>query len=93
MIGEYVYDGQGGRHQAFYSPIRDFHFRDIQFKTGERIQVEQSLKYSPEEAKHLWHTAGLNEINRWSASSDAYSEFYPRLSYLAFSRRMATAQV
>src|ERR1700761_5578571 len=46
VIGEYVFDSEGGRHQAFYSPLRDFRYRDIQFKAGERIQVEQSLKFS-----------------------------------------------
>lgn len=74
VIGEYAYDEQGGRHQAFYSPIRDIQFKGIQFKAGERIQVEQSLKYSAEEATQLWQTAGLTEVNRWSASSEAYSK-------------------
>ncbi|KAE8448602.1 Ergothioneine biosynthesis protein 1 [Mollisiaceae sp. DMI_Dod_QoI] len=73
VIGEYAYDGEGGRHQAFYSPIRDIRFGDIQFKAGERIQVEQSLKYSTEEALQLWQKAGLSEVDRWSASSDAYN--------------------
>ncbi|KUJ16343.1 uncharacterized protein LY89DRAFT_586353 [Mollisia scopiformis] len=73
VIGEYAYDEQGGRHQAFYAPIRNLNFKDVQFKAGERVKVEQSLKYSLEEANNLWQTAGLREVNRWSASSDAYS--------------------
>jgi hypothetical protein len=73
VIGEYVYDGEGGRHQAFYSPVKDVHFKDIHFKAGERIQVEQSLKYSAEETAQLWRASGLNEVSRWSASSEAYS--------------------
>jgi uncharacterized SAM-dependent methyltransferase len=74
VIGEYVYDDQGGRHQAFYSPVRDVQIKDVQVKAGERVQVEQSLKYSPDEAKILWRQAELDEVTRWSASSDAYSE-------------------
>lgn len=74
VIGEYVYDSEGGRHQAFYSPLRDILYQDIQFKAGERIQVEQSLKFSAGEAAHLWKDSGLSEVGRWSASSDAYSK-------------------
>ena len=85
VIGEYVYDSEGGRHQAFYSPIRDIHYKDIRFHVGERIQVEQSLKYSPEEALQLWERSGLNEVKRWSASSDDYSKSKPGLSNLLFS--------
>lgn len=74
VIGEYVYDDQGGRHQAFYSPLHDVHFKDIHIKAGERIQVEQSLKYSSEEAIRLWDAAGLGEVHRWSASTEPYSK-------------------
>jgi L-histidine Nalpha-methyltransferase / hercynylcysteine S-oxide synthase len=74
VIGEYVFDDRGGRHQAFYSPLRDIHYQDIHFKAGERVQVEQSLKFSAEEAARLWEGAGLKEVGRWSASSDAYSK-------------------
>jgi L-histidine Nalpha-methyltransferase / hercynylcysteine S-oxide synthase len=75
VIGEYVYDAEGGRHQAFYSPIRNIHFKDIDFKAGERVQVEQSLKYSADEALQLWNGSGLYEVDRWSASSDNYSKY------------------
>lgn len=81
VIGEYIYDVDGGRHQAFYSPKRDVHFNDIIFKAEERVQVEQSLKYSPEAAAQLWNDAGLQEIRRWTASSDAYSEYHSPGSY------------
>ncbi|PQE03839.1 hypothetical protein CJF30_00006539 [Rutstroemia sp. NJR-2017a BBW] len=57
VVGEYVHDEQGGRHQAFYTPNRDVTLRDIQIKAGERVQVEQSLKYSPDEIKQLWNDA------------------------------------
>ncbi len=82
VIGEYVYDGQGGRHQAFYSPVRDVHFRDVCFKAGERVLVERSFKYSAEEATYLWNASGLEERKCWSASSDAYSKQPLHLMYL-----------
>ncbi len=74
VIGEYVYDCEGGRHQAFYSPLRDIRYQDIHFKAGERVQVEQSLKFSAEDAAQLWKDSDLSEVGRWSASSDAYSK-------------------
>lgn len=73
VIGEYIYDCEGGRHQAFYSPSRNVQFKDVCFKAGERVQVEQSLKYSSQDAAQLWDAVGLKEIGRWSASSDAYN--------------------
>jgi len=74
VIGEYVYDGEGGRHQAFYAPKRDVLFDDVILKAEERVQIEQSLKYSPEAATQLWSDAGLQEVRRWKASSEAYSK-------------------
>jgi uncharacterized SAM-dependent methyltransferase len=85
VIGEYVYDGEGGRHQAFYAPIKDVYYKDIYFKAGERVQIEQSLKYSSEETAQLWRASELNEVARWSASSEAYSTsrpLFPRVIYL-----------
>jgi len=76
VIGEYVYDADGGRHQAFYAPTKDVHFKDIHIKAGERVQVEQSLKYSSQGAEQLWKSSGLKELSRWSASSDAYSKLF-----------------
>jgi len=73
VIGEYVYDLDGGRHQAFYTPTKDIRYKDIYIKAGERVQVEQSLKYSPQGAEQLWKASGLKELSRWSASSDAYN--------------------
>jgi uncharacterized SAM-dependent methyltransferase len=81
-VGEYVHDEQGGRHQAFYTPNRDVTLRDIQIKAGERVQVEVSLKYSPDETKQLWNDAGMLEVKRWSASTDEYSKFNSFVKYL-----------
>lgn len=36
----------------------------------ERIQVEQSLKYSKREADKLWNYAGLTEIGRWTRGEE-----------------------
>ncbi|KAK4241955.1 hypothetical protein C8A03DRAFT_11784 [Achaetomium macrosporum] len=70
VIGEYIYDSEGGRHQAFYSPIRDTTVRGELIRLHERIQVEQSLKYSPAEAEVLWKRAGVVEIGQWRHSEE-----------------------
>lgn len=93
VIGEYVYDGEGGRHQAFYAPIKDVYYKDIHFKAGERVQIEQSLKYSAEETAQLWRASELKEVARWSASSEAYSTSRPLFSGLSiFSRYYVKCQ-
>jgi len=74
IIGEYVHDSEGGRHQAFYSPKRDIKCLGVCIKEGERVQVEQSLKYSHKEAQVLWKLAGLKEIGKWTASGELYSK-------------------
>jgi L-histidine Nalpha-methyltransferase / hercynylcysteine S-oxide synthase len=74
IIGEYVHDSEGGRHQAFYSPKRDIKCLGVCFKEGERVQVEQSLKYSHEESQVLWQLAGLKEIGKWTAAGESYSK-------------------
>lgn len=70
VIGEYVYDDQGGRHQAFYSPVRDTVVMDELVRSHERIQVEQSLKYSPTEAGRLWSRAGMTEAAQWKHQNE-----------------------
>ncbi|EKD20037.1 uncharacterized protein L3040_002286 [Drepanopeziza brunnea f. sp. 'multigermtubi'] len=73
VIGEYVFDAEGGRHQAFCSPVHDVSVKGVQIKAGERVQIEESLKYSPEGSAQLWKASGLIEVDRMSASSDSYS--------------------
>lgn len=70
VIGEYVYDEEGGRHQAFYSPVRDTCVMGTLVKQHERIQVEQSLKYSQLGAENLWNMAGLIETNCWAKGNE-----------------------
>lgn len=74
VIGEYVFDKDGGRHQAFYAPNKDVSVKGIRIQKDERVQVEQSLKYSQKEIKILWDQAGLKEVDRWTASKDQYSK-------------------
>jgi uncharacterized SAM-dependent methyltransferase len=65
VIGEFVYDAEGGRHQAFVSPIRDVKVLGSIVHAGERIQIEQSLKYSKEGMEKLCRRAGLQVTNSW----------------------------
>lgn len=92
VIGEHVYDNEGGRHQAFYSPIRDFYYKDIHVKAGERVQVEQSLKYSAEAALQLWESSDLREVERWSASSESYSKFREHMFQFVYWSRQSRQQ-
>lgn len=73
MIGEYVYDSEGGRHQAFYSPTKDTVVLGIAVRAQERIQIEQSLKYSPAAATALWDLADMKEVEQWNVA-DEYGE-------------------
>ncbi|KAI0828074.1 C-type lectin protein [Hypoxylon sp. FL0890] len=72
VIGEYIYDSEGGRHQAFYSPVRDTVVLGETIKGQERVQVEQSLKYSKEGCSNLWRSAGMIEADRWMTENQDY---------------------
>lgn len=76
VIGEYVYDEEGGRHQAFYAPIRDTMVMGELIRSHDRIQVEQSLKYSKEESQRLWSKAGLEEVTVWTYGNE-YGKLLP----------------
>ncbi|KAK4677990.1 Ergothioneine biosynthesis protein 1 [Podospora pseudoanserina] len=65
VIGEYVHDAEGGRHQAFYSPVRDTTVFGQVIRPHERVQVEESLKWSPEETRKMWDLAGMTEMGKW----------------------------
>lgn len=73
-MGEYVYDIEGGRHQAFYSPVRPTEVMGEIIRPHERIQVEQSLKWSQTEAEMLWSSAGMTEVARWKLD-DQYGKW------------------
>jgi L-histidine Nalpha-methyltransferase / hercynylcysteine S-oxide synthase len=72
VIGEYVYDNheQGGRHQAFLSPLRDVNVLGQRIRRGERIKIEQSLKYASNSTQKLWALAGLEETERWTYNDE-----------------------
>ncbi|EGO59462.1 hypothetical protein NEUTE1DRAFT_145472 [Neurospora tetrasperma FGSC 2508] len=70
VIGEYVYDEEGGRHQAFYGPTRDTMVMGELIRSHDRIQIEQSLKYSKEESERLWSTAGLEQVSEWTYGNE-----------------------
>lgn len=72
VIGEYVYDNEGGRHQAFYAPVRDTAVLGEKIRAHERVQVEQSLKYAEDGMKKLWKAAGVVESSRWMVDGDEY---------------------
>ena len=69
-----MYDGQGGRHQAFYSPKRDMVVLGEVVKAHERIQVEQSFKYSQEDCDALWKSAGVLEADKWMTGDKTYGK-------------------
>ncbi|KAH0598911.1 hypothetical protein MHUMG1_03023 [Metarhizium humberi] len=74
VIGEYVYDDEGGRHQAFLSPLQEVNVLGSIIKPNERIQIEQSLKYSKIGAENLWKHAGLREIGIWTRGDEYGNE-------------------
>jgi hypothetical protein len=74
VIGEYVFDNEGGRHQAFYSPHHDVTILGETIKSQERIQIEQSLKYSEDGMRQLWAEAGVVETDRWMTDGDEYGK-------------------
>ncbi|KAM0562409.1 hypothetical protein ACHAPJ_002099 [Fusarium lateritium] len=84
VIGEYVYDDEGGRHQAFLAPTRPTDVLGSRVMPHERIQIEESLKYSEEEKTRLWKLAGLTEMGRWSRG-DEYGLHLLQKSSMPFS--------
>ncbi|KAI9693514.1 MAG: hypothetical protein M1820_009202 [Bogoriella megaspora] len=71
VLGEY--DIGNGRHQAFVYPTQDVTIDGILIKTRERIRIEHSYKYSPNEARSLWQNAGVVEGTRWSNRAADYA--------------------
>ncbi|PHH86795.1 hypothetical protein CDD83_9742 [Cordyceps sp. RAO-2017] len=70
VVGEYVFDRDGGRHQAFLSPLRETTVLGAVVRPHERIQIEQSLKYSRAGSEKLWKQAGLREVACWRKGDD-----------------------
>lgn len=76
VIGEFIYDEDGGRHQAFLTPTKEVNVFGTTIKQDERLKIEQSLKYSQIGAERLWRTAGLREVQRWRRGDD-YGKHHP----------------
>ncbi|KAL1888185.1 Ergothioneine biosynthesis protein 1 [Sporothrix stenoceras] len=76
VIGEYVHDIDGGRHQAFYAPTREIEVLGQNIQPHERVQIEQSVKYSPAEADYLWRSAGMTESYKWQNDSKEHGTYW-----------------
>ncbi|KAH7043215.1 C-type lectin protein [Macrophomina phaseolina] len=70
VIGEF--DQQHGRHHAFVSPLKDVSIDGVAIKAGERIRIEESYKYSAEEARQLWETTRVAEGAKWTNKAGDY---------------------
>ncbi|OAA58739.1 DUF323 domain protein [Cordyceps fumosorosea ARSEF 2679] len=70
VIGEFIYDEDGGRHQAFLSPTKEVTVLGTTIKQAETLKIEQSLKYSQVGVEKLWRAAGLKEVKRWRRGDD-----------------------
>lgn len=70
VIGEF--DSDAGRHQAFVSPCKDVVVDGVAIPQGQRIRIEESYKYSREEAKAIWEGAQLVENTVWASSRGDY---------------------
>ncbi|KAI1437191.1 DUF323 domain protein [Xylaria sp. CBS 124048] len=70
--GEYVYDNQGWRHRAFYTPVRDTIAMGQTIKAHERVLVEQSFKFPQEACDRLWNSADLLETGKWMTDGEDY---------------------
>lgn len=70
VIGEY--DEAAGRHQAFYTPLKDLMIDGVYVAAGEKVRVEESYKYSSIQSNELWRKAGLVQQNCFSNSSNDY---------------------
>lgn len=70
VIGEY--DRTTGRHQAFYSPLKDLVIDGAYIEAGEKVRIEESYKYSPTQRNELWFRAGAVQRACFGNSSDDY---------------------
>ena len=75
IIGEF--DQELECHQAFVSPKTTFGFGDIAFKSGERIRIERSYKYSSARQAWLWQSSGLALRASYGDSRGQYCKLPP----------------
>ena len=79
VVGEY--DEVAGRHQAFYSPVRDVVVEGTLIRAGEKIRVEESYKYSLLQSNELWQRAGLTVQARFGNRINEYRKLGGLLDY------------
>lgn len=70
IIGRY--DEPTGRHEAFYSPIRDVSILGVKIAEGEQVRIEEAYKYTAAESDSLWYEAGLIRTTAFGNSSGDY---------------------
>jgi len=73
------YNVEKNCHQAFYSPKYDVHVEETMIKSGDRIRVEESYKYSLAESSELWRLTKMRPGARFGNRSDNYRESFLRL--------------
>lgn len=66
------YDVAGGRHRAFVQPKKDLEVEGVRFEKGERVAIEQSVKYNRAQASQLFHAAGVMEAAAWTNQDASY---------------------
>ncbi|KAF2083585.1 hypothetical protein K490DRAFT_51286 [Saccharata proteae CBS 121410] len=71
VVGEF--DQKAGRHQAFVTPIKDVIIEGVPIKSGERVRIEESYKYSAEETARLWEEVKLAEGAIWASKPGEYA--------------------
>ena len=59
------YDHEQCCRRAFYVPNKDMSYGSALIRSGEKIRIAQSYKYSSQQSALLWARAGLVECGRW----------------------------
>ena len=70
VVGEY--DKTAGRHYACVVPVRDVDVDGVHVSAGEKVQIEESYKYSPIQTRSLWEDAGLVSYTAFGDHLDQY---------------------
>lgn len=75
VIGEV--DEVANRHHAFYAPVRDVVIEGTPIEAGERVRIEESYKYTPQQSSDLWSHAELMPLARFGNKSNQYRKSAP----------------
>ncbi|KAI3319058.1 histidine-specific methyltransferase [Xylariaceae sp. AK1471] len=77
-IGEY--DQEFGRHQAFISPTKSVSYYDVFIRSGEKVRIEESYKFSSNQKAEVWAEAGLVEVAEWGPTQQGLPYYVHLLS-------------